>query len=51
MRLWLGDGVYRLGRYILHGTYGDLVLGRVGVYIEASVWYKYTLMVKNKVLV
>lgn len=32
------------------GIYGDLVLGRAGVYIEGSVWHKYTLMVKIRAL-
>jgi hypothetical protein len=43
MMVYIGWGVTRW-----HGIYGDLILGRVGVYVEGYVWHTYTLMVKIK---
>ena len=43
MMVYIGWGVT-----CWHGIYGDLILGRVGVYVEGYVWHTYTLIVKIK---
>lgn len=47
MRICL-DGVHRLWAFycMWHGIYGDIILGRAGVYLEGSVQNKYTLIGK-----
>lgn len=41
MMVYIGWGVT-----YWHSIYGDLILGRAGVYLEGYVWHTYTLMVK-----
>jgi len=41
MMVYIGWGVT-----YWHSIYGDLILGRAGVYLDGYVWQTYTLMVK-----
>jgi hypothetical protein len=41
MMVYIGWGVT-----YWHSIYGDLILGRAGVYLDGYVWHTYTLMVK-----